>query len=81
MARAYHRLRNGVTARNTKTNTDLPSVRAWLGKLLDDAAGDPQLIWTDQIDSREQRHFMCLLSGDSSAYRRVHYGSFTDPNV
>jgi hypothetical protein len=33
------------------------------------------------IDSREQRHFMCLLSGDSSAYRRVHYGSFTDPNV
>jgi hypothetical protein len=33
------------------------------------------------INSLEQRRFVCLLSGHSSAYRRVHYGGFTDRNV
>src|ERR1700732_2701352 len=33
------------------------------------------------INSLAQRRFVCLLSGHSPAYRRVHYGGFTDRNV
>jgi hypothetical protein len=48
-------------------------------ELLDDATGAINL--DRPINSLEQRRFVCLLSGHSSAYRRVHYGGFTDRNV
>jgi len=50
-------------------------------ELLDDATGDPQLIWTDQ-SIRSSKDILCV------SYlvivplnRQLHYGGFTDPNV
>ena len=42
-----------------KIGTDLPPVRAFVRELLDDATGDPQLIWTDQ-SIRSSKDILCV---------------------